>query len=333
MGSIKTNTTGSPAFFVPHSMLGSLLLLIVFFTPLLVGACSQATLAISSLNSNQQWLLFYFPIILMLIIFVFFPCGTQLLSIVILLCVRTKVITKLKKWNYVQYSGPWCFEWQARSYWVCICPVRCLWHWLLCTTCRARGMWLCFSWLLFLIAFWLHPFSLGSGGGGVGILGERGKETSGSGRGWGGISGSGCYPLRERGAETTDGCFFVGVCVFILICVVLFVVFFTEYFYHYAVKRGSWFGQVDWFFRYNRDSRLVALSKITFFNYLIFYYNIWYYSCICFQIAKWCKECPRLWKAFCLWRNKAGRGTWKADCQSGFHLDILKGLCDTICYL
>ena len=34
MGSIKTNSTGSPAFFLPHSMLGSLLLLIFFFAPL-----------------------------------------------------------------------------------------------------------------------------------------------------------------------------------------------------------------------------------------------------------------------------------------------------------
>ena len=33
MGSIKTNSTGSPAFFLPHSMLGSLLLLIFFFAP------------------------------------------------------------------------------------------------------------------------------------------------------------------------------------------------------------------------------------------------------------------------------------------------------------
>ena len=49
----------------------------------------------------------------------------------------------------------------------------------------------------------------------------------------------GGYPLMERGAETTDGCFFVGVCVFILVCFILFVFFFTEYFYHYAVKRGS----------------------------------------------------------------------------------------------
>ena len=50
MGSIKTNSTGSPAFFLPHSMLGSLLLLIFFLTPLLLGACSQAIMAISPLS-------------------------------------------------------------------------------------------------------------------------------------------------------------------------------------------------------------------------------------------------------------------------------------------
>ena len=46
------------------------------------------------------------------------------------------------------------------------------------------------------------------------ILGERATETSGSQRGWGwgGISGSGCYSLRERGTEATGGCLFVGVC-------------------------------------------------------------------------------------------------------------------------
>ena len=50
MGSIKTNSTGSPAFFLPHSMLGSLLLLIFFLAPLLLGACSQAIMAISPLS-------------------------------------------------------------------------------------------------------------------------------------------------------------------------------------------------------------------------------------------------------------------------------------------
>ena len=50
MGSIKTNSTGSPAFFLPHSMLSSLLLLIFFLAPLLLGACSQAIMAISPLS-------------------------------------------------------------------------------------------------------------------------------------------------------------------------------------------------------------------------------------------------------------------------------------------
>lgn len=50
MGSIKTNSTGSPAIFLPHSMPGSLLLLIFFFAPLLLGACSQAIMAISPLS-------------------------------------------------------------------------------------------------------------------------------------------------------------------------------------------------------------------------------------------------------------------------------------------
>ena len=74
------------------------------------------------------------------------------------------------------------------------------------------------------------------------ILGERATETSGSRRGWGwgGISGSGCYSLRERGTETTSGCLVEGVCFFLswLICFALFCFFFfTEYFYHYTVKR------------------------------------------------------------------------------------------------
>ena len=57
------------------------------------------------------------------------------------------------------------------------------------------------------------------------ILGERATETSGSQRGWGwgGISGSGCYSLRERGAEATGGCLFVGVCCFILTYLLCFV--------------------------------------------------------------------------------------------------------------
>ena len=50
MGSIKTNSTGSLAFFLPHSMLGSLLLLIFSFAPLILGACSQAIMAISPLS-------------------------------------------------------------------------------------------------------------------------------------------------------------------------------------------------------------------------------------------------------------------------------------------
>ena len=67
------------------------------------------------------------------------------------------------------------------------------------------------------------------------ILGERATETSGSRRrwGWGGISGSGCYSLRERGTETTSGCLVEGVCFFILAYLLCFVFFFfTEYFYH-----------------------------------------------------------------------------------------------------
>ena len=60
----------------------------------------------------------------------------------------------------------------------------------------------------------------------MGILGERATETSGSQRGWGwgGISGSGCYSLRERSTETTGGCLSVGVCFLSwLICFALFV--------------------------------------------------------------------------------------------------------------
>ena len=69
MGSTKTNSTGFPAIFLPHSMLGSLLLLIFFCAPLLLGACSQAIMAISplslqvvsssliiELNCKHQWL-------------------------------------------------------------------------------------------------------------------------------------------------------------------------------------------------------------------------------------------------------------------------------------
>ena len=129
-----------------------------------------------------------------------------------------------------------------------------------------------FSWLLFLIAFCFHPFSLGSGRGWGGHLrgeGYRNKWQS-EGWGWGGISGSGCYSLRERGTETTSGCLVEGVCFFILaylLCFVCLFFFFTEYFYHYTVKRELWFGQVDWFFWYNRHSGLVALSRIAFFNY------------------------------------------------------------------
>ena len=59
----------------------------------------------------------------------------------------------------------------------------------------------------------------------MGILGERATETSGSQRGWdwGGISGSGCYSLRERGTEATGGCLFVGVCYFSLTYLLCFV--------------------------------------------------------------------------------------------------------------
>ena len=59
------------------------------------------------------------------------------------------------------------------------------------------------------------------------ILGERATETSGSRRGWGwgGISGSGCYSLRERGTETTSGCLVEGVCFFILAYLLCFVLF------------------------------------------------------------------------------------------------------------
>ena len=42
MGSIKTKSTGSPAFFHPKATLGSLRSPIFFFILLHLGACSQA---------------------------------------------------------------------------------------------------------------------------------------------------------------------------------------------------------------------------------------------------------------------------------------------------
>lgn len=59
-------------------------------------------------------------------------------------------------------------------------------------------------------------------------LGERATETSGSRRewGWGGISESSCYSLRERGTETTSGYLVEGVCFFILAYLLCFGFFF-----------------------------------------------------------------------------------------------------------
>ena len=91
MGSIKTNATCSPAFFLPHSMLGSLLLLIFFFAPLgslFTGYHDDlfpfTTCSFFLIDNRAELQTPYFISLSLIYYFCFLPPGTQLLSIVII---------------------------------------------------------------------------------------------------------------------------------------------------------------------------------------------------------------------------------------------------------